>query len=134
MAPSVLERLAVPSVVLLVSFLAFSSQYLFTNIEPGPLRRGDTYLFNALVSALLISYLRTCSTDPGRIPSDWYDRFAPAYAQANAPVDKSSRQRYCRKCDMPKPPRAHHCRVCNRYVSIWAHRKTGLFDCSPDAS
>nr|OQO16515.1 hypothetical protein B0A51_17151 [Rachicladosporium sp. CCFEE 5018] len=114
----ILERLAVPGVVLLVSFLAFTSQYLFHKIEPGQLSTGDIYWFNGLVTALLVCYLRTCFTDPGKIPSDWCEHFAPPYAQVDAPVDKSSRQRYCRKCEMPKPPRAHHCKTCNRLVFI----------------
>jgi palmitoyltransferase len=109
-----LEALAYPGVVSLVCFLAFTSQWLFYNIQPGPLRKGEAYVFNALVSALLVCYTRTCYTDPGRIPSDWHEHIQTNDECARVAAEASSRQRYCRKCEMPKPPRAHHCKICKR--------------------
>jgi hypothetical protein len=108
------EALAYPGVVSLVSFLAFTSQWLFVYIQPGPLRKGETYIFNILVAALLICYTRTCYTDPGRIPHDWHENITNKDACARQAAEVSSRQRYCRKCEMPKPPRAHHCKTCKR--------------------
>ena len=113
-----LEALAYPGVVSLVSFLALTSQWLFYNIQPGPLRKGEAYIFNALVLALLVCYTRTCYTDPGRIPSDWHRNIQTKDECARVAAEASSRQRYCRKCDMPKPPRAHHCKICKRYVVL----------------
>lgn len=109
-----LEALAYPGVVSLVSFLAFTSQWLFYNIQPGPLRKGEAYIFNALVFALLVCYTRTCYTDPGRIPSDWHQNIQTKDECARVAAEASSHQRYCRKCEMPKPPRAHHCKICKR--------------------
>jgi hypothetical protein len=108
------EALAYPGVVSLVSFLAFSSQWLFVYIQPGPLRKGETYIFNILVAALLICYTRTCYTDPGSIPHDWHENITTKDECARLAAEVSSRQRYCRKCEMPKPPRAHHCKTCKR--------------------
>lgn len=123
MALSVLERLAFPGVVSLICFLAYTSQWLFSYIEPGPPSKGEAYIFNALVLSLLICYARTCFTDPGRILSDWYERTEAAKGTAREAVDTNSRQRYCRKCEMPKPPRAHHCKTCGRYgFSLMAWR------------
>lgn len=108
-----LQTLACPGVVSLVSCLAFSSQYLFLSIEPGPLRKGDAYLFNALVLALLFCYARTCLNDPGTIPQDWQERLPDD--KGKSIVESEARNlRFCRKCDAPKPPRAHHCRTCKR--------------------
>ena len=114
MAAFHVEALAYPGVVSLVSFLAYSSQWLFYNIQPGPLRKGEVYIFNVLVGALLICYTRTCFTDPGRIPSDWHEHIETKDEDARVAAEASSRQRYCRKCEMPKPPRAHHCKICKR--------------------
>lgn len=114
MALSILERLAFPGVVSLVCFLAYTSQWLFMYLEPAPLRKGEAYIFNMLVFSLLVCYVRTCFTDPGRIPVDWYERAAAAKGTTKEAVDTNSRQRYCRKCEMPKPPRAHHCKTCER--------------------
>lgn len=109
-----LQTLSPPGVTALVAFLAFTSQWLFTHIEPGPLRKGDAYLFNILVTCLLICYWRTCLTDPGRVPKDWHEISRPS---ASLPQDKTSAalgNRWCRKCDSFKPPRAHHCKTCKR--------------------
>lgn len=106
-----LQRFAPPGVTVLVCFLAYSSQWLFYNIDPGPLRKGDAYLFNTLVACLLICYWRSCTTDPGRIPKDWGKKFSRDDSQDGT----MTQRRWCRKCDAFKPPRAHHCKTCKRY-------------------
>lgn len=112
-----LQRLAPPGVTALVAFLSLTSQWLFHHIEPGPLSTNDALVFNILVGALLVCYWRTCLTDPGRIPKDWPDRIQHLWSK---PEDLSAEKaalsnRWCRRCDMLKPPRAHHCKTCKRY-------------------
>lgn len=119
------QRLALPGVTALISFLAFTSQSLFANIEPEPLRRGEAYIFNLLVTCLLICYGRTCLTDPGRIPKDWHERFQNHLSTSTTITSSSSSwevaakamvrsNRWCRRCEAFKPPRAHHCKTCQR--------------------
>ena len=110
--------LAVPAVLLLISFLAYSSQWLFLYLEPCPLEKRQTIIFNALLVCLLVSYAQVCRIDPGHIPKTGYGlNGAAAEAQksadAAAPRGKG-RQRWCRKCEAVKPPRTHHCKVCKR--------------------
>lgn len=110
------QRLTPPAVTALVVFLAHSSQWLFYHIEPGPLRKGDAYLFNILVACLLVCYWRTCLTDPGRIPKDWHERMQDvgSKSQQSASAAAAQSNRWCRKCETFKPPRAHHCKTCKR--------------------
>ncbi|KAK5134368.1 hypothetical protein LTR08_006548 [Meristemomyces frigidus] len=70
-----IQRLALPFGISLIVFLASSSQWLFYYIEPAPLRKGDAYVFDALVACQIICFYRTCLTDPGKIPLDWQERF-----------------------------------------------------------
>ncbi|KAK4629006.1 Palmitoyltransferase pfa4 [Fulvia fulva] len=132
-----LQRLSPPGVTLLVAFLALTSQWLFHYIEPGPLRKGDACLFNALVACLLVCYWRTCFTDLGRIPKDWSESVSN---DSNLPklveLDSTAQSnRWCRKCEAFKPPRAHHCKTCKRCVAkmdhhcVWTGRQRGLFIC-----
>ena len=109
-----LNALAVPAVLCLISFLAFSSQYLFLSIDPRPLDTKEYFVFNLLIACLLICYFRAIRTDPGRVPPAWGSE-GPASTAVNGVV--KPRQRWCRKCDSYKPPRAHHCKVCGRSVS-----------------
>ncbi|KAK0773687.1 Palmitoyltransferase [Friedmanniomyces endolithicus] len=97
MEKPLLQRVAPLASTAIISFLAYPSQWLFYYIEPGPLRKGDAYIFNILVASALFCYYRACYTDPGRIPADWQDGVqlngsAPDAAQL--PLQ----QRWCRKC------------------------------------
>jgi len=114
---AVLQKIAPPGVTILIAFLAYSSQYLFLNIEPHPLLSSEVYIFNGLVICLLISYWRTCFTDPGRIPTNWQELLSSATeGDGKAAQQQAQKQRWCRKCEIYKPARAHHCKTCKRYV------------------
>lgn len=110
-----LQRLAVPGVSIIIAFLAYPSQLLFAYIEPGPLRKGDAYLFNLLVACIFICYYRTCFTAPGKIPRDWQS-LVVGDVTVSDDDQAPQRQRWCRKCEAYKPPRAHHCKTCKQSV------------------
>jgi palmitoyltransferase len=117
MAPLDLGKLAIPGVVLLTLFLGYSSQVLFVYIDPGSLDNQQVLRFNALLTCLFIAYYRSCTVDPGHIPRAWEDMVITKEDKpmAESAADrKSSTRRWCRKCDMFKPPRAHHCKTCGR--------------------
>lgn len=112
------ESLAIPAVSFLIFFLAYSSQYLFYYIEPGPLSFKEVVWFNIFVAAIWWCYDRACTVDPGR--KGWVDEVIPVREanEADGSVltfDKGLR--WCKKCNAVKPARAHHCRKCGRYVS-----------------
>jgi palmitoyltransferase len=115
--PSI-EALAIPAVSTLILFLAYTSQYLFYYIEPGPLSKNQAIWFNILVLAIWVCYDRACTVDPG--PKGWVGRIGldEEEAEDDAPDQETRRKRWCKKCDTVKPPRAHHCKQCGRYASI----------------
>ncbi|KIX01631.1 uncharacterized protein Z518_09357 [Rhinocladiella mackenziei CBS 650.93] len=116
MAATVWAKFAALTVVVLIAFLSYSSQYLFYRIEPGPLTQKEKIVFNALVACIWICYARACITDPGRVPLDWADA-------------TETRQRYCRKCEAIKPPRSHHCKVCQRCIPKMDHHCPWTVNC-----
>ena len=101
-------QLAIPAVWVLIIVLAFSSQYFFLHFEEAPLRENEFWAANAFAACIGVCYYRSCTVDPGRISKDW------------KPSDRGQlegvggRQRWCRRCEAFKPPRAHHCRTCGR--------------------
>ena len=125
-----LAKFAVPAVAVLVAFLSYSSQYLFSRTEPGLLTFKQQITFNALLGCLWISYARACWTDPGRVALDWKgpqaDGTDPASPESKGPL----RQRYCRKCEGIKAPRSHHCKVCKRYAIYLQLSLTGFLTLS----
>lgn len=112
-----LEQLAIPGVSILIFFLAYTSQYLFYFIDPGPLTRSETVFFNGFVLAIWWCYDRACTVDPG--PRGWVRKAGLAGDEDEGGDTVLGRgKRWCRKCSAVKPPRAHHCKQCGRYASF----------------
>ncbi|KAF2456870.1 Palmitoyltransferase [Lineolata rhizophorae] len=126
------SKFAVPAVLSLISFLSFSSQYLILQLDPGPLDYRQTLIFNSLIACLLISYARACVTDPGRIPEDWLDQFVSnGESKSDESRQRASklRRRWCSKCNIYKPPRAHHCKSCQRCILKMDHHCPWTVNC-----
>lgn len=105
MADFEISQLAAPTAVFLIIFLAYSTQVLFYFLEPGPLTGWQTFQFNALVFCIWICYARSCFVDPGTIT-------------LHSAVHQT---KYCKKCEAPKPPRAHHCKSCGKCIPKMDH-------------
>eukprot|EP00164_Ancoracysta_twista_P002345 GFYU01003099.1.p1 GENE.GFYU01003099.1~~GFYU01003099.1.p1 ORF type:complete len:345 (-),score=53.47 GFYU01003099.1:187-1221(-) len=79
-----------------------------------------------LTSSIFFNYFMCVLTPPGHVPDDLemegaQDEEAPARGQGFA--------KFCRKCDRPKPPRAHHCHVCRRCVLKMDHHCPWIGNC-----
>jgi palmitoyltransferase len=111
--PFSISRLAIPTVCALIAFLAYTSQYFFLHFETSRLRTDEAWRINIFAVCIWICYYQSCFVDPGRIPKDWN----PSEGKNSEADNDTGRQRWCRKCEAFKPPRAHHCRTCRRLVS-----------------
>lgn len=63
------QRFFIPSVCVLIIFLAYSSQWLFNtaeNLEPGPMTKRETTIFNILLVCVWATYYKACTVPPGR--------------------------------------------------------------------
>ncbi|KAI9893439.1 MAG: Palmitoyltransferase [Vezdaea aestivalis] len=122
-------QLAIPAVSLLICFLSYSSQVLFHYLAPGPLTTRESLLFNTLIACIWISYYRTCTLDPGlglaavraRLAHDGDGDGDNGSKESAAQTELESKKRWCKKCEGPKPERAHHCKVCKRCVPKMDH-------------
>ncbi|KAF2118354.1 DHHC palmitoyltransferase-domain-containing protein [Lophiotrema nucula] len=124
-----LSSLVVPSVYALIFFLAYSSQALFLYLEPHPLERHQLIRFNLLLVCLLICYTRSVNADPGRIPKQKQNDDKDENENEIVQNGKQIRQRWCRKCEAVKPPRAHHCKECKRCVPKMDHHCPWTSNC-----
>ncbi|EER28442.1 DHHC zinc finger domain containing protein [Coccidioides posadasii C735 delta SOWgp] len=119
------SQLAVPAVCTLIAFLSYTSQYLFYEIDPGPLSKSESIKFNALVVCIWICYARACATDPGSVPAGWKpavsDETSGTHLEGDPALMSRSRQRWCRRCEAFKPPRAHHCKSCQKCIPKMDH-------------
>lgn len=116
--PVYTSQLAIPVVIILISFLAYGSQIFFDLTESSSISLQQRVAFNACVICTLVSYLRACLTDPGRVPSEWVPNDLRNTISSYKFDKPESKQRRCRKCpgNTLKPPRSHHCKSCQRYI------------------
>ena len=111
MSKTFLDKLAFPLVVGLISFLSYCSQIFFFYIEPHALESRETAILNLLIGCIWITYFRACFTDPGSVLT-YTD---PKALSSEDPLRTGLR--LCKKCNAPKPARAHHCKICKRQDS-----------------
>ncbi|KAF4573227.1 Palmitoyltransferase [Pleurotus pulmonarius] len=126
----VLGRIIVNFVLCLICFIAYSSQIFI--IWPWYGREVSVDLlillvpFNILVGMLLWNYFLTVTTDPGGVPDNWQ----PDTTEDGYEVKKlTGKPRYCRFCEKPKPPRAHHCKECKRCILRMDHHCPWVNNC-----
>ena len=84
----------------------------------------------ALEFLLLASLLKTVFTNPGKINRAVWGDDAESLARPHCCLVKSSGYpRYCRKCRLFKPDRAHHCSSCGQCVLKLDHHCIFLNNC-----
>ncbi|KAI2770658.1 zf-DHHC-domain-containing protein [Daldinia loculata] len=125
-----------------VLFFAFSASYLWHHVSPAvPIIFA--YLFYICIS----SFLRASGSDPGILPRNIH-QFPPADEHEDplrlAPptndwtLIKSAESstaamevptKYCKTCNIWRPPRAHHCRLCDNCVETQDHHCVWINNC-----
>ncbi|KAL1161734.1 hypothetical protein V6Z11_A07G156000 [Gossypium hirsutum] len=133
--------------ILLVAVIVGVSYYAVVSLTYGPLllRGGfDSFLsfiiviiFHVLLVLLLWSYIRVVLKDPGSVPENW--RAVPgeeslevgtSLAAAEDGFERRSRGGgYCIHCQNGKPPRCHHCSICQRCVLKMDHHCVWVVNC-----
>ncbi|KAF9594739.1 hypothetical protein IFM89_034722 [Coptis chinensis] len=128
------HSLPVSAVILYMGFAYYSTIFIF--IQDWLSLKSSAGLFNALVFSCLafmcvVSFVSCVVTDPGHIPA----HFVPEIEDGCVSELGSKRNsvnlnlRYCDKCSLHKPPRAHHCRVCKRCVLRMDHHCLWINNC-----
>ncbi|XP_042065089.1 probable protein S-acyltransferase 12 [Salvia splendens] len=125
----------------LVLGLIAVSYYAVVILTLGPdlLHGGFTSLFSILLVAifhvLLVllawSYLMAVFRDPGAVPPNW--KLLPqqdaAETSSSVELNATAIPQFCNRCQNGKPPRCHHCSVCERCVLKMDHHCIWVVNC-----
>ncbi|CAF1702896.1 probable protein S-acyltransferase 12 [Brassica napus] len=89
-------------------------------------------LFHFLLMMLLWSYFTVVFTDPGSVPEHFRRELGGGESlEAGTSTDQRAfgSLGYCPKCRNVKPPRCHHCSVCQRCVLKMDHHCVWIVNC-----
>jgi palmitoyltransferase len=108
-----------------IALISFETHSWFTLVLPSFGLSPRLEFLVTLVSSIFpgrifLDYFRTSFTDPGS-PQSFSAQGSGSTSQGQADGDVelgalSSEVKTCHKCNGPKPPRCHHCKVCRRCV------------------
>lgn len=81
--------------------------------------------FNTVVLLLMISHLKAICSDPGVVPlpqtrMDFSDIHMGGSGVSDD-CDDDGNWTVCTRCETYRPPRAHHCRICERCIRRMDH-------------
>lgn len=90
-------------------------------------------VFNVVWGLALLSYLRAAFADPGVVPKRWHD-FTHTVGEGLHVVPsrfdwQPGKATFCRKCQVPRPERSHHCNICKLCVLRMDHHCPWINNC-----
>jgi hypothetical protein len=113
-----------------ITLVATVLQYSFLWILIPPLQdwtssyimRWGLIIFHGFFFSYLFCYYLTCTKDPGFCPPNWIPKVSKSSLQKARQrckgyhrADYKMHFRFCSQCKIFKPPRTHHCTICQRY-------------------
>lgn len=118
------------------TFLHLLPQLHFEHGQVSSRGLFETVIFQVLFALLLISYARAMFTLPGDVPEEWLLVPAEVEAYANVAtalttqeVKFSGARRRCKHCQIWKPDRCHHCRICQACILKMDHHCPWIMNC-----
>ncbi|XP_075548907.1 DNZDHHC/NEW1 zinc finger protein 11 isoform X2 [Dermacentor variabilis] len=85
--------------------------------------------FNIIVFLTLMAHTRAVFSDPGTVPLPQTNLDFSDALRANKPIDDKGDWTICSRCETYRPPRAHHCRICQRCIRRMDHHCPWINNC-----
>lgn len=90
--------------------------------------------FNTIVFMLFMAHTRAVFSDPGIVPLpphriDFSDLHSKSKEELQAQPPPDEDWTICTRCEMYRPPRAHHCRICRRCIRRMDHHCPWINNC-----
>merc|ERR1719418_143202 len=86
-------------------------------------------LFNIIIFMLFMSHARAVFSDPGIVPLPKHRiDFSDSHSEGGSIAPKED-WTICTRCEMYRPPRAHHCRICQHCIKRMDHHCPWINNC-----
>ncbi|XP_061525274.1 zf-DHHC domain-containing protein isoform X4 [Phycodurus eques] len=123
--------------VFLTYFSVFYADYVVVQYVLIPAYSGSVWCslhgsaFNVILLLLLACYCKAVFSDPGVVPlPDTALDFSDLRSQSSRMSDRGCEGwTVCSRCETYRPPRAHHCRVCQRCIRRMDHHCPWINNC-----
>lgn len=122
--------------VFLYEGFAYNAVYLhrvLPAVDKKSLQTLFLIMFNTVWGMAMWSYLRAHSADPGSVPRRWL-QFVSSVGQGlpiapARPEWQPGKATFCKRCDLTRPERAHHCVVCQACILRMDHHCPWINNC-----
>ena len=121
--PHILPIVPVYFVVIEVTFTM--NYYIIFNEESSLfLKTISLIVFEPLALMVIVTHIKSMFTSPGYVPIP-FKPITPQESLANL----SNNDIFCKKCNNPRPPRAHHCKICKKCTLKMDHHCPWVANC-----
>ncbi|XP_043702767.1 probable protein S-acyltransferase 15 isoform X2 [Telopea speciosissima] len=127
-------------VLSLMAFVYYTTVFIFIEDWLGLRSSAGTLhmlIFSFFAFMSFFSFGACVLIDPGNVPSTFVPDVEDDGGSDHRSRKSGAHSRYCDKCSTYKPPRAHHCRVCERCVlrmdhhCLWVNNCVGFSNYKP---
>ncbi|KAL4618257.1 palmitoyltransferase ZDHHC3-like [Arapaima gigas] len=123
--------------LILTYFSVFYADYVVVQYVLIPAYSGSVWcslhgiVFNAILLLLLACHSKAVFSDPGMVPlPDTAIDFSDLRSQSSRKSERGCEGwTICSRCETYRPPRAHHCRVCQRCIRRMDHHCPWINNC-----
>ena len=133
-----IKKLALSWQIIPVYFVVIEVTYsvnhyiAFNDNETSLKKYLSIILFNPLSLMTIITHLRSMFISPGYVPipfSQYESSKLPDISSSPRTNTDSRNDLYCQKCQNPRPPRSHHCKICKKCTLKMDHHCHWVANC-----
>lgn len=122
---------AIIPVYFVIFEVVFSMNYyiILNDEEEFSLKILSLIIFEPLAILTIITHIKSMITPPGFVPIPFKSPFASSKLPSDSRKQETNSQTFCKKCNNPRPPRAHHCKICGKCVLKMDHHCPWIANC-----
>jgi len=107
---------------IIISVVFSYTKYYFLAVDFNILKIISVPVFYISAFMTVLNHSYSIVVDPGRIPINYS-------LQSRSNEESGKKEQNCKKCNKPRPDRAHHCKVCDRCVLKMDHHCPWVANC-----